>query len=129
MLLVYINFSSTVFTLFGGLNGTSVEFNRTLIESENFSQDWREILPKTGKKMLDVSGSGVVDPDVPKELFVRLLQATQDGTPLKIRMIRESDNLTIEGDFLISSYSLNDAVDTSLNFSITLNSTGQVTFS
>lgn len=129
MFLVYINFEKSHFTLFGGLNETSLTSNKNLVESEDYSQDKRLFLSNTGKEMESFDGSGVVDPDIPKALFVRLLNAQKNGTPLRFRLHRDSDLFTIEGDFLVNTLSFADSVGDSIRFNISLQATGTVVYS
>lgn len=128
MILLYIQFDK-VFTYVGGMKSTSMSFSRNLIKSQDHSQDWDVILEQTGRKSFSVSGNGVLSDNLPKELFVRLINAFDQGVKLRCRieeLISNNNFLTLEGDFFISQFQKSDSIESPIEFNISLMSTGLV---
>lgn len=128
MILLYIKFDK-VYTYVGGIRSTAFSFDRSLIKSQDFSQDWDVILEGTGRKSFTLSGNGVLSDRLPKELFVRLINSIDNGLklPCRIEELVSKDNfITLEGDFIVSKFSKQDSITDPINFSIELMSTGLV---
>ena len=121
--LLYMVFSGNYYTLVGGIRTINPVFVREYIESDDFSSNNRIIIPGSGKKMIDISASGVANEN--PNIQYALLNAENKGTALKARL--ESENIKISGLFLISSLSFSESFDTDSEFTIELLNSGPVT--
>ncbi len=116
---------SEVFTTVGGLRATRFSLTSQMVDPTNKdSGAWREILSGAGVKSVSLSGAGVFT-DSSAEETVRSLAFSASPRNYQITF-GNGDYLT--GSFMITSYERAGDYDAEETFSITLESSGQVTF-
>lgn len=131
MIFLYVKFD-TRFVYIGGIQSSVMTSSNQLIPKEDFSQDWRKFLAKTGVKSLTISGQGFVSDKLPKELFARLYSALAKGTELECRIeeiVSDSAYLTASGQFFLTQLNKNDAINAPIQYNFSLQSSGEVKFS
>lgn len=115
-----------IFTAIGGLRTRSITLNATLVDVTNQDslEGWREALPEAGVKSASVSGAGVFKDDA-ADAELRLAFFNQHARNFQIVI---PDFGTLQGPFLITALEYGGAHDGELTVSLTLASTGPLTF-
>lgn len=127
--LFYIDFErKDFFTLIGGINIVDMEINKESVETMDYVKDFRILIEGSGISSLDISTTGIIDPDVPKELFQKFYTAIRDGLKLKCRLVK-SEGATIEGDFIIQNLSSTMPNQEAETFNLNFLSSGEFNYS
>ena len=121
-LLIYIKFEKEVWTLLGGIRTSGFTINREPVESPDFQKDFRILIPGSGVKSVDASGSGVFDGN--KEMFRRIQKIVEDGTEVKLRL--RANEIFLEGPFLIPEFSGDSNTNDAKSFNIRILSSGEI---
>lgn len=107
----------------GGFQSNSMDFTVSLIDvTEKGSDENRTILNERGIKSTSISGEGFLEnTQLAKDLETNLFNQKLRW----FRMVRD-DGATFTGLFKITAYNLSGSYDDALNFSFTLESSGEV---
>lgn len=114
------------FSTIGGFQSVDSDGSASEIDVTNQSSgEYREILDGRGVRSLDINCSGVLQ----NTAIAKALEANQFSQKLRwFRIVQEDDsNRTKTAKFKITSFSKSSAHDGSVNFSMSLMSSGPVT--
>lgn len=115
------------FTTMGGLRSNSLTINNEAIDATNKgSNQWREVLDGAGIRSMSMSGSGIFTNSA------TLSQARADainGTLRKFKMIDSDSGDTFTGLFKITSMERGGEHNGEMTWSMSLESSGEVTVS
>ena len=118
--------ASDTYTTIGGLRSTSISLNQETIDvTTKDSANARELLADAGVESVSISGSGVFT-DVASE---QTLQAAFGGANIPNFEIVLPDLGTYQGKFQITTLEYAGEYNGEMTYSITLESSGAVTFS
>ena len=114
------------FTDIAGLRAKSLTINSAEIDiTSGSSNEWREILPDRGIRSFDISGSGVMDDGA---LAKKIESRSIDNSITWFRLVQsDSGNRAYTGKFKITSFSFTGNYDGSVDFEMSLMSSGQLT--
>lgn len=118
--------SPTSFVTIGGLRTKTLTFNREQVDTTNSDSvnKWREMLAGAGVKSASLSADGVFLDDTSHEN----LRAHLVGDTIPTCQIVIPDFYTIEGAFDIASFEFSGEHNAEVDFSITLESAGELQF-
>lgn len=117
--------SPETFTTVGGLRSTSISLNDEAVDVSNKdSSNNRELLANGGIQSLSVSGSGVFT-DAASEATIR---TNFGGSSFSNYQVVLPDFGTYEGAFMIASLEYSGEYNGEVTYSVTLESSGSVTF-
>lgn len=118
--------SPGTFTTIGGLRSKSFSFSAEGIDKTNHgSSEWKELVDAAGIRSVSVSGSGVFT-DSATESQMRTDALAQ--TLRKFRLLDSSNSDYYEGTFKITSMEEASEYNGERNWSISLESSGPVTY-
>lgn len=124
-LLLKVDISGTMTTI-GGLRSTSITLNDEAVDITNKDTgQTRTLLPQGGTASLTVSGSGVFT-DTTAEQTIR---SSWNASTFKSYNIIIPDLGTYSGSFMISSLEYAGEYNGEVTYSITLESSGSISFS
>lgn len=110
---------------FAGLRNLSVTVNNEPVDiTTKDSAGWRNLLEGAGTQSVTISGDGVVSDSATYETVQGYAQSNSHNT----FQVITPDNDTIEGSFMITNFQEASSYNNEVNFSITLESAGTVTF-
>lgn len=114
------------FTTVSGFQSNNFDFSATVIDVTNKSSlENMEILERRGIISLTVSGSGFIQSGSLTQRYLEDLRASQN---INWFSIERGDGRTYYAKFKLSSFSVDGSYDGAVNFSMTLNSSGQLVF-
>lgn len=116
------------FTTVGGLRTNTFTINNEAVEiTTKDSLGKRRLLEGAGVNSISISGEGVAQDDTPLSL---VLAAAQDNTHLNFQLIdpATTNGGTYEGEFMIESFEQTGEYNGAVNFTITLQSAGVISF-
>lgn len=118
--------TSEAFTTIGGIRSTSFSLNGEPVEvTDKDSSGWRELLANAGVRTVSVSGSGVFkDTTAEETLRGKAFAQTIDN----YQVVDGDAGDTFEGGFQVASYERTGEHNGEVQFSVTLESSGEVTF-
>lgn len=124
-LLLKVDISGTMTTI-GGLRSTSITLNDEAVDITNKDNgQTRTLLPQAGTASLSVSGSGVFT-DTTAEQTIR---TAWNASTFSTYNIIIPDLGTYAGSFMISSLEYSGEYNGEVTYSITLESSGSISFS
>lgn len=117
---------SEVFTTIGGLRSKSLSIAAEGIEKTNHgSSQWKELIEGAGIRSMSVSGSGVfTDSATESQMLTDMLAQTLRN----FKLIDEETGDYFLGKFKITSMELASEYNAEKNWSISLESSGEITF-
>ena len=125
-LVVKINTSGSTFDTIGGLRSTSISINDEPVDITNKdSANARTLLATAGTSSMTISGSGVFVDDA----AIRLVRGSLANGAFKTFQLVVPDLGTYEGAFMIASLELAGEFNGEVTYSLTLESSGAITFS
>ncbi len=125
-LLVKINTSGTSYDTIGGLRSTSISINDEPVDITNKdSAGARTLLAVAGTKSMTISGSGVFIDDAQ----IQLVRNSQANGAFKNFQLVIPDLGTYQGAFMIASLEFAGEFNGEVTYSLTLESSGAITFS
>ena len=125
-LLVKINTSGTSYDTIGGLRSTSISINDEPVDITNKdSAGARTLLAVAGTKSMTISGSGVFIDDA----LIQLVRNSQANGAFKNFQLVIPDLGTYQGAFMIASLEFAGEFNGEVTYSLTLESSGAITFS
>lgn len=116
--------TSETFTTVGGMRSTSFSINNEEVDVTDKDSTWRELLENAGVRSASISGSGVFK-DTASEETIRGYAAA--GTIANYEIVFQSGDKW-SGPFQISSLEWTGEYNGARQYSITLASAGEVTF-
>lgn len=128
-LLLEVETSPSVYTLVGGLRSKSQTFNSEAIDVTNHdSGEWKTLLDGNGIRSYSLSGSGVHNGDV---ATLNLIEDNSRSNTLTNFRIIDTDNSgrVYEGFFKIASFERAGEYNAEQTYSISLESSGEITIS
>ncbi len=125
--LLYIEFEVGIFTLVGGVRTVNISFNKDFVPTTNFSDNYSYFLRRSGEEQVEIICNGIINDDLPKTLFDRLISYNQDGIYLPVRLENGFLN-RIEGNFYLNRLEFSDSFDQSTEFNINLISNGKINY-
>lgn len=110
----------------GGLRSRSLTLNSEIIDVTHSDSTglWRSILPGVGVRSMAVTGSGIADT---KAALAVIQDAFGDQTH-RLSRITVPGHGTYAGAFRVSSFELSGEYNDAIQFSTTIESSGEVTF-
>lgn len=118
--------SPTTFVTVGGLRSTNFQLNNNPVDITNAaSGGFRELLPDGGVQQFSMSGDGIFDSQTSGAVV--LFNAARNRTVIEGQIISGHGDEFI-GFFVVAQYQRSGAFDQAEQFSVTLESTGQVTY-
>jgi TP901-1 family phage major tail protein len=125
-MLVKIRNEASEFITVAGLRSKTLTFNaRTIDVTDHDSADqWRELLPGSGVKSADISGTGIFK-DAQSDALVR--QAFFNQSPLACQFILPGFG-RVEGDFIINRLSFAGSFAGEASYEISFTSAGAASF-
>jgi TP901-1 family phage major tail protein len=125
-LLVKINTSGSTFTTIGGLRSTSISINDEPVDVTNKdSANARTLLATAGTSSMTISGSGVFVDDA----AIQLVRGSLANGAFKSFNLVVPDLGTYAGSFMIASLEFAGEFNGEVTYSLTLESSGAITFS
>lgn len=117
---------SETFTVIGGLRTTSITINGAPVDvTTKDSAPWRKLLADTGIKSVSISGAGIFQDDA----IIALIRTACLGQELNnFQVVNGSTGDIYEGAFQVTNFSENAPHDNAVDFSISLESSGAITF-
>ncbi|MBL4802641.1 MAG: phage major tail protein, TP901-1 family [Emcibacter sp.] len=114
-----------VFTTIGGMRATGFTLNAQTVDvTSKDSTGWRELLANAGMRSVAISGSGIFIDDV-SQLDV---QAKALASSIDNYQIAFESGATFEGNFQITSLEYSGEYNGERTYSLSLESSGAVTF-
>lgn len=125
-ILIRIADGSGGFETLAGIRTTRFELANSRVDATNSDspEAWRELLVSAGTKSARISGSGVFK-DAASDLRMRTVFFVGEAPDWQFIV---PDFGTLEGAFMISALSWSGRHDSEAEFSVSLESAGQVTF-
>ena len=125
-LLVKINTSRSTLTTIGGLRSTSISINDEPVDITNKdSANARTLLATAGTSSMTISGSGVFVDDA----AIQLVRGSLANGDFKTYHLVVPDLGTYAGSFMIASLEFAGEFNGEVTYSLTLESSGAITFS
>tara|TARA_Y100000114_G_C11672562_1_gene284518 strand:- start:200 stop:601 length:402 start_codon:yes stop_codon:yes gene_type:complete len=125
-LLVKINTSGSTFTTIGGLRSTSISINDEPVDITNKdSANARTLLATAGTSSMTISGSGVFVDDAQ----IQLIRGSLANGAFKNFQLVIPDLGTYQGAFMIASLEFAGEFNGEVTYSLTLESSGAISFS
>ena len=125
-LLVKINTSGSSFDTVGGLRSTSISINDEPVDITNKdSANARTLLATAGTQSMTISGSGVFVDDAQ----IQLIRGSLANGAFKNFQLVIPDLGTYEGAFMIASLEFAGEFNGEVTYSLTLESSGAISFS
>lgn len=117
---------SETFTTIGGLRTSSLTFNGAAVDvTTKDSAPWRKLIGDTGIKSISISGAGIFQDDA----VIALLRTAAMAQSLNnFQFVDGNTGDIYEGAFQVTNFTENAPHDNAKDFSITLESSGAVTF-
>lgn len=115
------------YTTVAGLRTTSATYNNEAVDITNKDDSgFRTLLEGAGTNSVSISAEGVAKDDAALEL-IRV--AARDNTHLECQFVvpGSTNNYTSTGEFMVESFELTGEHNNELGFSVTLQSSGQLT--
>jgi len=117
--------SPDVFTKIGGLRATSLTLNQSTVDITDVdSSGWRELLSDAGIRSMALSGSGIFEDEAADET----MRAKFFAGTIDTYQIQSAGGDKFTGSYQCTSYERNGEVDGAEEFSLTLESSGSITF-
>ena len=112
------------FTTVGGQTSTGITIGNEMIDTtDKGSNEWRDLLDGAGQKSVSISASGVLDDAAPIDTIRAALLA---GTILDQQLVEGTG--TWEGAFKITSFEITGETNDKQTYSVSLESSGAITF-
>jgi len=125
-LVVKINTSGSTFETIGGLRSTSISINDEPVDITNKdSANARTLLATAGTSSMTISGSGVFVDDS----AIQLVRGSLANGAFKSYQLVVPDLGTYAGSFMIASLEFAGEFNGEVTYSLTLESSGAITFS
>ena len=121
--LLYIQFIPNLWTLCAGIKSISPTLAREYIETQDYNNDFRLLIPKSGIKQMELAGSGVIDVPSGTDTTKKMIELFDQGSEFLARV--QSTNLTIEGKFLLAEFMITSETANANFFNYKMSSSGE----
>ena len=127
--LFYIDFrgdpSRPFYTLLGGVRVTNFESTKALVETADYTKDFRMFIPGSGVQAVNIDLNGFLENY--KEQFSQLFKAHNNSESLDVRLTSGEGGVTVSGQFIIESLTGSSEATMQNEYSLTLVNIGEVT--
>lgn len=115
------------YSMLGGLRSNSLTINNEAIDATNKgSNQWREILDQAGIKSMSISGSGIFTSDA---TLTQARQIAISGLLTNFQIVDSDSGDTFQGKFKLTSLERGGEYNGEMTWSISLESSGEITVS
>lgn len=123
--LLKIKTGVSTYTTIGGVKDTQLTINNSVVDATHKgSAGVRTLLAQAGINSMQISASGLFDNDA----AIDVMEPLAHSGDAEVYQIVAGNGDTYQGSFIVSSFSRSGSLDGVEQFSVTLESSGAVTF-